>query len=382
MDTRHASLKNKTLTLFFTYGVSLEIWQRSGTLERDLALYNRLREQGMNIVFVTYGGKEDVEIGRGKGFSVIANTKKLPQIIYFILLPFFVKQQCKNIHIVKSHQFIGTLPAIVTAKIHKVQYVARGGYLPTLFFKQYKKKFFSFGWLKLLFSSIDEWLITRFADVITVPSTEEIAYLDLRHPSFGARIETIPNWVDTKQFLSLPSITKERDILFVGRFETQKNPLLFLESIKGIQNVRATMIGGGSLFSEIKTYIEKFTIDCIVHETKVPNEQLPEIINKHKVAVLPTSFEGGSPKTLLEAMACGLPIISTDTFGTRNLFSQNSNVGVMCTLDANTIQKAIVRLLSNPEEYQIMAKCARHHVEKNFSLSVVLQKEIDVLASL
>jgi len=347
-----------------------------------MVLYKELMQSGMNVIFVTYGGKKDIAIAEEYGIDVIANTKRLPIVLYAILLPLLIKRRNIKVDIVKSHQFIGIIPAVMTSAILNVPYIARGGYIPTFFFKQGRKKIFSVEWFKLIFCIVDEWLITHFADIISLPSDEEIQYIQERHPSAKVRCVSIPNWVNTELFHPMSSGPKIRDVIFVGRFEAQKNPLLFLESLRGIDGVRATMIGGGKLFGEIKAYIKKYALDCIVYETRIPNEDLPIILNNHRVAVLPTEFEGGSPKTLLEAMACGLPIVSTDTFGTRNLFLWKESVGILCVLDAKKMSEAIQYLLLHPDVSDVFGANGRAYVNACFSLSATLKKETHLLASL
>ena len=49
--------------LFFTYGISLLEWKKSGLLDREIKLYKKLNEDyGLNFTFVTYGDKSDFAI--------------------------------------------------------------------------------------------------------------------------------------------------------------------------------------------------------------------------------------------------------------------------------------------------------------------------------
>ena len=53
------NLKNKTLALFFTCGISLEIWRKVGNLEREIKFYNELAQCFKKIYFVTYGRNKE-----------------------------------------------------------------------------------------------------------------------------------------------------------------------------------------------------------------------------------------------------------------------------------------------------------------------------------
>ena len=55
------------LVLFFTRGISLRTWDMIGNLDREIALYHFLIDQGLNISFVTYGDSTDLELRRPAG---------------------------------------------------------------------------------------------------------------------------------------------------------------------------------------------------------------------------------------------------------------------------------------------------------------------------
>ena len=66
---------------------------------------------------------------------------------------------------------------------------------------------------------------------------------------------------------------------------------------------------------------------------------LPEILNSGALVILPSHYEG-YPKTVLEAMACGLPVIGTDVRGIRELI-RHGVTGWLCGTDSASIRAAI-----------------------------------------
>ena len=52
-------LKNKKLAFFFTLGMSLELWEKIGTIKREVAIYNKLSYEFEKIYFFTYGNKNE-----------------------------------------------------------------------------------------------------------------------------------------------------------------------------------------------------------------------------------------------------------------------------------------------------------------------------------
>ncbi|MBT3539015.1 glycosyltransferase family 4 protein [Candidatus Parcubacteria bacterium] len=372
-------MKRKRLLLFFTYGVSLKTWKESGTLERDLVLYKKLQEEGVDTLFITYGRKQDLEIAKEVDVNVFCNTFYLPRFIYFLFLPFLIFVKRIKFDLIKSHQFIGTLPAVIMHWLSKKKYYARGGYVPTYFFKSEKynsiKHFFRY-----VMTLFDEILIAKYADKILVPSDEEKRYLQERHKRTKDSIFVLqPNWIDTNIFVTNPEIKKKnRSIIFIGRYEDQKNPILFLESIKDIPDISVTMVGAGSLYGDVVSFVKENGLNVKVHEDRIENSKLPKMLQEHQVYVLTTSFEGGSPKTLLEAMSCGLPVVASDTFGTREAF-ENEEHGLKCELNSTAFKKAITTLLNNEEICDKFGMQARKHIESHYSLDTVFTTEYSLI---
>lgn len=369
------------LGLLFTYGNSLKAWEKAGILHRDLRLYLDLQKNGIEICLITYGDKEDYLLARQFGFTVLCNKLKLPTFLFHFLLPILEFKNFRSFDLIKSHQFIGVWPAIFGKLFFHNKYIARGGYIPS-YFNQNENNFFK-RIIKGLFYWINEFLACKFADVVIVPSEEEINYLSKRYYQNKDKFKINTNFIDTDLFKPNLEINKDdRSVIFIGRFEKQKNPLLFLESLQGLENVRATMIGTGSLYGKIIDYIKDYKLNCEVINKKIPNEDLPQILNKHWIYILPSEFEGGSPKTILEAMSCGLPVISTDTFGTRNIFSGVENVGIKCNLKKDDIKNAIYSLINDNTSREQCGINARKFVLNNFSIEKVLDREIVIYKNL
>lgn len=378
--------KSINLVLLFTRNNSLENWHRSGTMYRDSGLYQKLQKHGVNTTFVTYGGPKDVQFGKKLGIDVVCNERKINKYLYFILLPLIHFKILRSADVIKSHQFIGVLPAVIAKLLFNKKYIARGGYLPAVDLETEKRMGFLRNlkrwYILYLLIRIDELLVIKFADIICVTCEDEINYLTQRYGVHRCRFFKNTNWIDVDNFKPDQEKQKENNsLIFIGRFIARKNPLLFLKAIRNIPNVSATMIGSGSLLKQMKTYLYANKINCTIVSERIPNEKLPDILNKHMVYVLPTEFEGGSAKTILEAMACGLPAISTDTFGTRNIIIDGEN-GFMCALTIEEIESKIRLLLEDRNLYERISRNARNYVVRHFSTGKIVKKELQMLLRL
>src|SRR5690606_14574479 len=143
-----------------------------------------------------------------------------------------------------------------------------------------------------------------------------------RHPEIIDRVTIVPNYVDTEVFHP-KSLSPKYDLVFVGRLEYQKNIPAMLEAVSTLEGTKLLIIGAGSEQDAVLDAVER-TQGRITYLERVPNEKLPDIFNQSRAFILPSRYEG-LPKVLLEAMACGLPVIGTDVKGIREVIKHREN---------------------------------------------------------
>lgn len=366
--------KKISIALFFTYGMSFKDWYRAGYYIRDSLLYNRLCEMGHEVYFVTYGDETDSEfLPKDSKIKLLARPKKLPKYLYAFLIPLIHMHTLRKVDLIKSHQLHGAKYAVLTKTIFRKPYIARCGYLTSVFAANE-----GVSSLKKIRKDTEEALTFWAADAGCVPCKGEIDYVTSRYMVSRQKMYTCPNWVDTEQFKPDPSVQKNpRRICFVGRLHPQKQPLLLLEAIRGLEDVELLMIGKGPLKDQVKARCKAYNIKAALMDY-APNESLPGHLNSSSIYVLPTRYEGGSPKTLLEAMACGLPVVSTDAFGVDEAFEHEVQ-GIKCNVDdVQAMAKAISMLLKNPELKQQMGQNGRDHVVEKYSIEKALERELAI----
>jgi glycosyltransferase involved in cell wall biosynthesis len=100
------------------------------------------------------------------------------------------------------------------------------------------------------------------------------------------------------------------------------------------------------------------------------------------IAVLPTTYGEGVPKSLLEAAACGRPIIATDVPGCREIVLAGSNGLLVSVRDAASLSKAIAQLVGDRDLRLRMGAEGRKLVEQQFSESLVVARTLDLYRSM
>ncbi len=158
----------------------------------------------------------------------------------------------------------------------------------------------------------------RQADrVICVSHYLKKAIMNLGVPS--EKIAVIPNGIDTKTFYLSSSPNGKSDIIFVGNFIERKGLDLLIKSFKKISmkspDVNLKILGNGPIKSKIQLMVNELELNNRVKfMDQVSNTEIATIIQNSRLLCLP-SREEGFGVVLIEALACGVPVVGARTGG-------------------------------------------------------------------
>ncbi len=221
-----------------------------------------------------------------------------------------------------------------------------------------------FPWLYFTFEGR---LIHQFDQVLSCNS-ESTALYQQQYPQLANRITFIRNTFDGDIFYPISdaeqnqrrrqqatSMGLEEDtrfLLFAGRLHPQKDPLLLLNAFSLIAEPKVHLLvaGDGELMSEMQTNIKTLGISRRV--TLLGSLPYQELANLHRIAslfVLTSAYEG-LPLVVLEALACGTPVVTTRSGETPRLLSSSS--GIVCQdRSPAQIANAFNTILQHPERF-------------------------------
>jgi glycosyltransferase involved in cell wall biosynthesis len=185
------------------------------------------------------------------------------------------------------------------------------------------------GLAKRKFFEKTEWLY-KYSTIMRVLTNETLDYYKKNIPNVNA--VAYPNLMDFERILNLSVVEddlKSYDIVYIGRFETQKNILYLIKILSEylIKNNRSMLIiGYGSLENEIKKLI--INLELIKYVEVIPSGNLNyKYLMNSKVFPFVSIWEG-YPLILIEAMLLGVPIVSFDCkTGPRELLGIDSARG-------------------------------------------------------
>ncbi|WP_140112615.1 glycosyltransferase, partial [Vibrio parahaemolyticus] len=109
---------------------------------------------------------------------------------------------------------------------------------------------------------------------------------------------------------------------------------------------------------------------------------IPWLFSESNLVTLPSFYGEGVPKVLIEAAACGRPIVTTNNPGCRDAVIENETGITVPIRDSASLAKAIIYLLENKGIRQSMGLKARDYAVKEFDVNNVVKKHLDIYESL
>ena len=191
----------------------------------------------------------------------------------------------------------------------------------------------------------------------------------------------IRNPVDADFFKPISNKKINNNILFVGRIHHLKNIEDIIDAIsivkKTIKNINLQIVGQ----AESNNYLKKLKLkiqnlqceDNVTFIGPIPNEKIIDFYNSSSIFVLLGVGEG-MPKSILEAMACGLPIISTPNAGIPDVIDDDVNGFLIPNNSPNEIAKKIIFLLNDPNMCHKMGISGREKIKNEFTWDIFVKK--------
>jgi len=229
---------------------------------------------------------------------------------------------------------------------------------------------------KMYIPTLGRWTLNSADRVICYTKQERSELIKLGiDPS---KIRVIHNGIDTEVFTPSRRVRKKsaKQILWVGRFVPGKGVRYLIDAfnilIKECSDIRLLLIGQGPLKNKIRQKIDNLGLSQnIIIEDFIPNSRLPEVYQQSDIFVLP-SINEGVPRTLLEAMSCGIPVVCTNL---PHLADIIRGCGLLVPpRDPVSIAKAVSKIIFCKEVARELGWNGRKKVIKNHSWKDTVKK--------
>jgi glycosyltransferase involved in cell wall biosynthesis len=198
-------------------------------------------------------------------------------------------------------------------------------------------------------------------------------------------IQVIPNAIDLSEFTP-PS---QRDtqgpvrLLYVGRFNTFKNVETLVDAVGRLSQMdvgefELDLVGEGEQRPVLERMVSELGLTRRVHfRGWVARDDIVEHYRRADIFVTATTWEG-MPNTVLEAMACGLPIVGTQASGLQELVREGVNGYLVPIKDPAAMAEALVELMGNCYERRRMGWESRKLAEREFAWEYITEQYVRV----
>ncbi|PIN91697.1 colanic acid biosynthesis glycosyltransferase WcaL [Candidatus Pacearchaeota archaeon CG10_big_fil_rev_8_21_14_0_10_31_9] len=180
---------------------------------------------------------------------------------------------------------------------------------------------------------------------------------------------------------------KETIIMTIARMVEKKGHKYLIEAlpniIKSKKNVKCIFVGSGELKESLVSLAKKLGVDKnIEFQDSVSSDKLPKLYAQAGIYVLPsnTTADGdseGTPASIVEACASGLPIVSTYHAGIPEIVIDKVSGFLVNEKDSNNLAEKIIYLINKPKLMKDMGKVGREYVNKEYDIKIQSKKLID-----
>lgn len=335
-------------------------------MKQLLYIGNKLSKHGNTATSIeTLGSFLEVE-----GFKVFYASSKKNKVLRFIdmilsTIWFSKKVDYVLIDTYSTQNFYYALVTSQLCRIFNVKYIAKlhGGDLPN---RLQKSPFLC----DLLF---------RNAYKITAPS----AYLmKAFEEKYSENLIYIPNTIEIDKYNFLKREFNTPKLLWVRSFSKIYNPKMAIDVLCNLKedfpNATLTMVGPDkeNLIDDCKKHASELNVD-VKFTGKLAKEEWVALSKDYNVFINTTHFDN-TPISVIEAMALGLPVVSTNVGGIPFLLTDKENGLLIADNDAEGMTNAILEIFNNEVLREKITTNARNTVE-SFDWNVIKQKWFEIL---
>jgi glycosyltransferase involved in cell wall biosynthesis len=199
-------------------------------------------------------------------------------------------------------------------------------------------------------------------------------------------IKLVYNGVDQNIFFPSGTKPEEKYILYTGRISYGKGLVELIDCAKEVCKIRNdvsfVLAGDGPLLSNLKKKVIDMNLQNRIRFLgRVNRKTITNLYQNATIFAFPSYYEG-LPGSLLEAMACQLPIVATEVPGNIELIEHNINGILIPPKNVSALSKAILDLLDDPDKKEKFGRNARKTIENKFTWDAVSDRILSCYKSI
>jgi glycosyltransferase involved in cell wall biosynthesis len=176
------------------------------------------------------------------------------------------------------------------------------------------------------------------------------------------------HFLDFSTYRPLKNISKREKIVgYVGTLSEQKGIKSYLDAIKQVNDhsIQFIICGDGAFKNSVIEATQSYAKDRLSYYGWIPHEEMANIYNRIQLLVLPSSTEG-LPNVLIEAMACGTPVLTTQVGAIPNIVKNCITGFTLADSQPSTIARAIQNTINDVHLLESVSINAYEMIKANF----------------
>jgi glycosyltransferase involved in cell wall biosynthesis len=167
--------------------------------------------------------------------------------------------------------------------------------------------------------------------------------------------------------------------LFVGRLSPEKGLETLLEGWRQLRHpIPLKVVGAGPLLGSLEKWIRDRSIPSVDLVGGVPRVRVVQMMREARFLVFPSEWYEGLPLTLLEAFACGLPVVASRLGAMREVVEEGVNGTLFNPGDPEDLGKKIEALIAKPDKLKAMSREARRAFEEKYCEDTNYRQMIEI----
>jgi glycosyltransferase involved in cell wall biosynthesis len=237
-----------------------------------------------------------------------------------------------------------------------------------------------------LIEKLEEWWLSKANRLIGLSSS--VVELTGRYCRAKLNVASIvPNPIDSKLFVPLNVNGGRNVVLYTGRLEFRKGVHVLIRAVPMVleryPDARFIFVGDDCGMKDyILKKVNEFNMGGSVELiSRVPRSELVQYYQHSSVCVAPSLWEN-HPYAVLEAMACGKPVVATRVGGVPEIISNENNGILVEPGSVIGLSKAIIKLLLDHELATRIGNSARKTIEQRYTTESVARKTTSIYEGL
>ncbi|MCC7125801.1 MAG: glycosyltransferase family 4 protein, partial [Acidobacteria bacterium] len=233
-----------------------------------------------------------------------------------------------------------------------------------------------------LLTRAKQWMLDTLARIqqaqaagLLIASPEAIERIAAPHRG-GTRIFEVPHGIDLSRFPPRDRVPARPSILFLANVIRRKGIFTLLDAFERVAAVmpdaELVIAGGGGDLAEVESRVAELPALRIRLMGRVDRADVPALMRQHSVYCLP-SYGEPFATSILEAMACGLPVVATRAGGLPHLVS-DAGGRLVPPRDVDGLADALLEILSSRTLQEAMGRHNRARVENEFEAETAVDR--------